>query len=395
MGDRGDEAPGTTFLAFHSEADKCHPQPPTEWSGQVRLSLLTPDQPKRRQRPSQCKVMREHTQRFRRLDRCWALASSLPAPSAAVSIEESMSLAWRWGLPSVTVRSSLALGVALSATTHRSVMPTTPSVPCRALSITRAQSVISLANSSRPPSLRHQPSSAPKLPAPTRTYHSHDHPPPPGPFTPSEAALLAAAYTHVPSHGFTPESLALGARDAGLLDISPSILPDGVFSLIRWHLHTQRTALADKAKDAVANEGATTVGERVEALAWARLRGNVESGVVGRWQEALAIMAQPSYIPPSAKELAQLADEILYLAGDVSVDPTWYTKRASLSAIYVGAELFQTTDQSPDYRETRAFLRRRLDEAARAGGAVRSIGEWIGFNAGAAVNVLRSKGVRI
>lgn len=106
-------------------------------------------------------------------------------------------------------------------------------------------------------------------------------------------------------------------------------------------------------------------------------------------------MAQPSYIPPSAKELAQLADEILYLAGDVSVDPTWYTKRASLSAIYVGAELFQTTDQSPDYRETRAFLRRRLDEAARAGGAVRSIGEWIGFNAGAAVNVLRSKGVRI
>lgn len=106
-------------------------------------------------------------------------------------------------------------------------------------------------------------------------------------------------------------------------------------------------------------------------------------------------MAQPSYIPASTKELAQLADEILYLAGDVSVDPTWYTKRASLSAIYVAAELFQTTDQSPDYRETRAFLRRRLDEAARVGGAVRSIGEWVGFNAGAAVNVLRSKGVRI
>lgn len=48
---RGNEAPGTTFLAFHSEADKCHHQPPTEWSGQVRLSLLTPDQPKGRQRP--------------------------------------------------------------------------------------------------------------------------------------------------------------------------------------------------------------------------------------------------------------------------------------------------------------------------------------------------------
>jgi len=106
-------------------------------------------------------------------------------------------------------------------------------------------------------------------------------------------------------------------------------------------------------------------------------------------------MAQPSYVPASLKELAQLADEILYLAGDVSVDPSWYTKRASLSAIYAAAELFQTSDTSPDRRETRAFLRRRLDEAAQAGGAVRSVGEWVSFNAGAAVNVLRSKGVRI
>ncbi len=123
----------------------------------------------------------------------------------------------------------------------------------------------------------------------------------------------------------------------------------------------------------------------------------------GRWRDkltvgddqALAIMAQPSYVPASLKELAQLADEILYLAGDVSVDPSWYTKRASLSAIYAAAELFQTSDTSPERRETRAFLRRRLDEAAQAGGAVRSVREWVGFNAGAAVNVLRSKGVRI
>lgn len=243
----------------------------------------------------------------------------------------------------------------------------------------------------------------------------------------------------MPAHGFTPEALALGARDAGLLDISPAVLPDGggAFSLIRWHLHAQRTALAGKVHEivAAAEDDGVVVGveDKVEALAWARLRGN--EGVVGRWQEvsgsvllcspvlglahtwgglaalrfmdilltqflpwclqALAIMAQPSYVPASLKELALLADEILYLAGDVSVDPSWYSKRASLSAIYAAAELFQTTDQSPGFRETRAFLRRRLHEAAQAGGAVRSVGEWIGFNAGAAVNVLRSKGVRI
>ncbi|KAK4099922.1 hypothetical protein N658DRAFT_149474 [Parathielavia hyrcaniae] len=126
----------------------------------------------------------------------------------------------------------------------------------------------------------------------TRTYHSHDHPPPPGPFTPAEASLLSAAYAHVPAHGFTPSALALGARDTGLLDISPSILPDGdgSFSLIRWHLHVQKRALLKEEKlggGGVHGGGGTmmTVEDKVEALAWARLRGNETAGVVGRWQE--------------------------------------------------------------------------------------------------------------
>lgn len=106
-------------------------------------------------------------------------------------------------------------------------------------------------------------------------------------------------------------------------------------------------------------------------------------------------MAQPSYVPTSVKELALLADEIWYLAGDVAVDPTWYAKRASLSAIYAAVELFMTNDCSPDFRETREFLRRRLDEAAEIGSATSSVREWLSFTASAGVNVLRSKGVPI
>ncbi|KAK4236945.1 hypothetical protein C8A03DRAFT_35144 [Achaetomium macrosporum] len=280
------------------------------------------------------------------------------------------------------------------------VFPGTPTAaaPCRSPLTGTTRSIAIYSNritfqQCRPRPRPRQRQQHPSISTPIRSYHSHDHPPPPGPFTPAEQSLLSAAYAHVPSHGFSQEALALGARDTGLLDISPSILPDGVFSLIRWHLYTQRTSLAAKAKDAIDETAAVTVGDKVEALAWSRLKGN--EAVVGRWQEALAIMAQPSYVPASLKELALLADEILYLAGDVSVDPSWYTKRASLSAIYAAAELFQTTDQSPEFRETRAFLRRRLDDAAQAGGALRSVGEWVGFNAIAAVNVLRSKGLRI
>ncbi len=56
--------------------------------------------------------------------------------------------------------------------------------------------------------------------------------PPGAPFGAAERAILAAAYRHVPEHGFSPRTLALGARDAGYPDISASILPDGAFSLV-------------------------------------------------------------------------------------------------------------------------------------------------------------------
>ena len=106
-------------------------------------------------------------------------------------------------------------------------------------------------------------------------------------------------------------------------------------------------------------------------------------------------MAQPSYVKPSLEELALLADEIYPLAGDRAVDSSWYTKRASLSAIYGSAELFMTNDHSPDFHETREFLRRRFGESQELASVTSSIGQWVSFAAAGGLNVLRSKGMRI
>ncbi|KAF3061604.1 Ubiquinone biosynthesis protein coq9, mitochondrial [Daldinia childiae] len=230
-----------------------------------------------------------------------------------------------------------------------------------------------------------------------RHYHSYDHPPPPTSFSTAERAILSSAYNHVPEHGFTQHALALGARDAGYPDISTNVVPEGPYSLIRYHLVTKREALAPWAKAIFGSEGGQgellKVPEKVERLAWERLVSNSE--VNHRWQEALALMAQPSHIPSSLHELALLADEIYFLSGDTSVDPSWYTKRGTLSVIYASSELFMTNDRSPGYGETRAFLQRRLDETSTVGGALGSVAQWVGFTASAGVNVLRSKGVRI
>jgi len=90
-----------------------------------------------------------------------------------------------------------------------------------------------------------------------------------------------------------------------------------------------------------------------------------------------------------------LSDEIWFLAGDVSVDTSWYTKRASLSSIYAATELYQTTDRSTDMKDTEQFLDRRLEEARVLGSAFSNVTQWAGFQGVAAVNMVRSMGVRI
>lgn len=100
-------------------------------------------------------------------------------------------------------------------------------------------------------------------------------------------------------------------------------------------------------------------------------------------------------IPSSLKELNALSDEIWYLAGDTAVDFSWYTKRASLAAVYASSELFMTTDTSKDFVRTEEFLDRRLDGAQKAGSAVGGFTQYVGFWAGNSLNLARSWGMRI
>jgi len=203
---------------------------------------------------------------------------------------------------------------------------------------------------------------------------------------------LSSALAHVPIHGFTQEALTLGAKDAGYLDISSNLFPKGTFDLVKYHLVSQRLGLKDRIQFPDENFG---VGRKVRNLILERLRANVDTGIVTRWQEALAIMSLAENIPASLRELGALADEMWFLAGDTAVDASWYTKRASLSGIYAAAEIYQTTDQSTEYRDTEQFLDRRLEELRTVGGAVSGTLGWAGFQAGAMVNLLRSKGVMI
>jgi ubiquinone biosynthesis protein COQ9 len=121
----------------------------------------------------------------------------------------------------------------------------------------------------------------------SRPYHSYNHPPPPGPFNPIESTILAAATKHIPSHGFTSTSLALGCEDAGYLAASTNLFPKGPLTLVEYHLLTQREALKKNISiiegQEVGGGKPLGVGAKVKELTWKRLLGN--EAIIHRWQE--------------------------------------------------------------------------------------------------------------
>jgi ubiquinone biosynthesis protein COQ9 len=225
---------------------------------------------------------------------------------------------------------------------------------------------------------------------PRRTYYSQHHPDPP-PFPEVQEKILSAALKRVPEHGFTDQALSLGAKDVGYLDVSIQLFPRRAFDLINYHLVTQRLALKDRVQ--FPEDGKLGVGRKIKSLAMTRLRGNKE--IINQWQGALGQMSLLGNIPASLKELSALSDEMWYLAGDTSVDFSWYTKRASLATVYASSELFMTTDKSKDFIATEEFLDRRLAEVQKVGGAIGGIGQFTSFWATNSVNLARSWGMRI
>ncbi len=225
----------------------------------------------------------------------------------------------------------------------------------------------------------------------SKSYHSEHHPDPP-PFPPAQESILSRALDRVPEYGFSDQALSLGAKDAGYLEISTQLFPRGVYDLVDYYLVLQRLALKDRVQ--FPEDSKLGVGKKVRVLTLERLRANKD--IIHHWQGALGYMSLLGNIPASLRELSSLSDEIWYLAGDTSVDTSWYTKRAFLAAIYSSSEVFMTTDTSKDFKDTDEFVDRRLQDVQKVGGTLGGgLSQFAGFWASNSVNLARSMGVRI
>ena len=82
-------------------------------------------------------------------------------------------------------------------------------------------------------------------------------------------------------------------------------------------------------------------------------------------RRALALLALPWNAPQGLRATAGAVDSMWHAAGDTSADFSWYTRRATLAAIYTATIAWWLRDEDPSIFGAMQFLDRRLADLAR------------------------------
>lgn len=178
------------------------------------------------------------------------------------------------------------------------------------------------------------------------------------PQTDPRAALLDAALMHVPFDGWSDATLEAARQDLGLSrEEARALCPRGAIDLaVAYH---RRGDAAMCARLADQDLSALRFRDRVAAAVRFRLEAAEDKELVRR---GATLFALPQYAPEGARLIWGTADAIWTALGDSSRDINWYTKRASLSAVYSATVLYWLGDETPGDTATWAFLDRRIDD---------------------------------
>ena len=172
--------------------------------------------------------------------------------------------------------------------------------------------------------------------------------------------LLDAALPHVAFDGWSEACLraAIAETEADPTQ-ARAIFPRGAVDLaVAYHLRGDR-AMVDRLAEA--DLQALRIRERVTFA----IRTRLEVADRELVRRGMSLFALPIYAGDGAQLLWGSSDVIWTALGDTSRDVSWYTKRATLSAVYSSVVLFWLGDDSPGSTNTWAFLDRRIDNVMK------------------------------
>jgi len=168
--------------------------------------------------------------------------------------------------------------------------------------------------------------------------------------------LLTAILPHVVFDGWSKTSFDCAVVDLKMDPAFAAMLaPRGALDLAVAYHHQGDAHMC------AAYQSSSTVSlkirEKITLVVRLRLEAIADKEVVRR---ATSLFALPQHAGEGAKLIWGTADHIWDVLGDSSRDVNWYSKRATLSAVYGATVLFWLGDESSGHAATWAFLDRRI-----------------------------------
>lgn len=173
--------------------------------------------------------------------------------------------------------------------------------------------------------------------------------------------LLDASLNHVAFDGWSPATFEAAVQDVGIdMPLAEGLCPRGAVDLaIAYHQRGDDLMLERFAREDLSG---LRYSEKITALVRFRLEAVDDKEAVRR---GTTLFTLPHLAADGAKLIWGTADAIWTALGDTSTDSNWYSKRATLSAVYSSTVLFWLGDPSEDHVDTWAFLERRIADVMR------------------------------
>ena len=177
--------------------------------------------------------------------------------------------------------------------------------------------------------------------------------------------VIETILNHIPFDGWTTASLDMAAADCGLSEIEMhKLFPAGIVDAIAaYGAYADQNMITAFHGQNPADIAGMPVHMKIRSLILFRLEQAAPYKEVVR--RTLAVLARPQHAKLASQLLYKTVDEMWRAAGDTSTDYNFYTKRATLSAVYSATLLAFLSDNSDDLANTEAFLDRRLAEVAK------------------------------
>jgi ubiquinone biosynthesis protein COQ9 len=158
--------------------------------------------------------------------------------------------------------------------------------------------------------------------------------------------------------GWSDRALSDAAEGIGISpDRARLAFPGGEVEMIDTWFGSLDEGMAQR--HSAANLARLKIRDRIETLILTRLElAQPQREAVRR---ALTKLAQPTNLARGTRLGWRSADLMWRLAGDTATDFNYYTKRVTLAAVYGSTLVTWLGDDSENYAETKAFLRRRID----------------------------------